>query len=205
MQTHSILSKRSTRIRVMNVVEEAIVFATNAHQGQTRKMSPIPYILHPVEVSAIIATVTDNLEVIAAGALHDTIEDCGVDPLVIREKFGPRVYALVQSETEDKYPGHPAAETWMARKEESLMMLQNTQDIGVKMLWLGDKLSNMRSFYRAYKKIGNAFVNALHQKDKKMHAWYYRTIAEYLMELQDTAAYAEYVQLVEYVFGDCEK
>ena len=187
----------------MNIVEEAIVFATNAHQGQVRKMTTVPYILHPVEVSAIIATMTDNLDVIAAGALHDTIEDCGVDPLVIREKFGSRVYALVQSETEDKYPGKPASQTWMDRKEESIMMLQNTKDIGVKMLWLGDKLSNMRSFYRTYKQIGNDFLNALNQKDKKMHAWYYRTILENLSELKNTAAYEEYKNLVEYVFSDC--
>lgn len=198
-------SMHSTETEIMNVVEEAIIFATNAHAGQMRKMSSVPYILHPVEVCAIIATMTDNLDTIAAGALHDTIEDCGVDPLLIREKFGPRVYALVQSETEDKYPGHPAAETWLARKEESLMMLEHTADIGVKILWLGDKLSNMRSFYRTYKEIGNDFLNPLNQKDKKMHAWYYRTIAKNVKELKNTAAYAEYVQLVEYVFADCKE
>ena len=83
----------------MNVLEEAILFAVRAHQGQVRKMAGSPYILHPLEVAAVIATMTDDLETMAAGVLHDTIEDCGVDPLEIREKFGNRVYALVQSET----------------------------------------------------------------------------------------------------------
>ena len=85
------------------------------------------------------------------------------------------------------------------------MMLEHTADIGVKILWLGDKLSNMRSFYRTYKEIGNDFLNPLNQKDKKMHAWYYRAIAKNVKELKNTAAYAEYVQLVEYVFADCKE
>ena len=184
----------------MNVLEEAILFATQEHQGQVRKMAGTPYILHPLEVAAIIATVTDDPEIMAAGVLHDTIEDCGTDPRLIREKFGPRVSALVQSETEDRLSDRPAAETWMERKEESLLMLQMTKNIGVKILWLGDKLSNMRSFHREYMKNGDATFATLHQKDPKMHAWYYKTIAEYLSELSDTQAYQEYVRLVSEVF-----
>ena len=187
----------------MNVLEEAIIFATEAHCGQRRKLSAIPYILHPVEVSAIIATLTDDLEIMAAGALHDTIEDCGVDPKVIREKFGPKVSALVQSETEDKMSHRPASETWMERKEESLLMLKYTKDKGVRILWLADKLSNMRSFYREYMVKGDTIWQSMNQKDPKMHAWYYRTIAEYLEEFKDTAAYQEYVQLVNATFKDC--
>ena len=188
----------------MNVLEEALIFATNAHKGQMRKMAGTPYILHPAEVAAIIATMTDNLDTMAAGALHDTIEDCGVDPREIREKFGPRVSALVQSESEDKLSDRPPQETWMERKEESLLMLQHTKDIDVKILWLGDKLSNMRSFHREYMKDGDAIWLNLNQKDPKMQAWYYRTIAEYVPELSHTAAYAEYVKLLDEVFGKGE-
>lgn len=186
----------------MNVLEEAILFATEAHQGQKRKMAGTPYILHPLEVAAIISTVTDDLEIMAAGCLHDTIEDCGTDPRLIREKFGPRVSALVQSETEDRLSDRPAEETWMERKEESLLMLQMTKNMGVKILWLGDKLSNMRSFYREYQVRGNDIFSGLHQKDPKMHAWYYKTIADCLSELSDTEAYKEYVRLVSEVFDN---
>ena len=185
----------------MNVLEEAILFATKAHEGQKRKLSETPYILHPLEVSAIISTLTDSLEAMAAGALHDTVEDCGVDPKEIRERFGPRVSALVQSESEDKLSDRPPAETWMERKEESLLMLGNTKDMDVKILWLADKLSNMRSFYREYMKKGDAIWLSLNQKDPKKHEWYYRTIAENLTELNTTAAYEEYVDLIYKVFG----
>jgi len=186
----------------MNVLEQAIIFATNAHQGQKRKSGNIPYILHPVEVANIIATVTDNLETMAAGVLHDTIEDCGVDPREIREKFGPRVAALVQSDSEDRLSDKPASETWMDRKKESLLMLKNTKDIDVKIMWLGDKLSNIRSFYRVYLKEGSGMWEHFHQKDPKIQYWYYKTIADYLFDLKDTGAYKEYVDLVERVFVD---
>lgn len=189
----------------MNVLEEAIIFATKAHEGQMRKLAGTPYILHPLEVAAIISTITDNLETMAAGVLHDTVEDCDVDPREIKERFGSRVAALVQSETEDKLSSRPASETWLERKEESLIMLNLTPDRDVRILWLGDKLSNMRSFYRSYLKEGDAMWQSLNQKDPKMHAWYYRTIAEYIKdELGDTAAYAEYVDLVEKTFGKDE-
>lgn len=185
----------------MNVLEEAILFATKAHEGQLRKLSGMPYILHPLEVSAIISTMTDRLETMAAGALHDTIEDCNVDPKEIRDRFGARVSALVQSESEDKLSDRPPAETWMERKEESLLMLRLTKDADVKILWLADKLSNMRSFYREYLKKGDDIWLSLNQKDPEKQAWYYRTIAEYLSELADTAAYEEYINLVNKVFG----
>ena len=180
---------------------EAIRFASEAHAWQIRKMANTPYILHPMEVAAIIGSITADEDVMIAGLLHDTVEDCDVDPREIKERFGARVSALVQSETEDKLSDRPAAETWMQRKEESLLMLEHTKDRDVKILWLSDKLSNIRSFYREYLKRGDAVFQHLNQKDPKMQGWYYRTIAGDLKELSDTAAYAEYVRLVDEVFG----
>lgn len=183
-------------------LNEAILFATQCHAGQVRKMAETPYILHPMEVAAIIASITKDEDVMIAGLLHDTVEDCDVDPLLIKKKFGSRVFALVQSETEDKLSDRPAADTWMERKEESLLMLHYTKDRDVKILWMADKLSNMRSFYREWLKNGDAIWAGLHQKDPKMHAWYYRTIAQDLAELKDMAAYQEYIMLVNRVFGE---
>ena len=184
----------------LNLLERAIAFAVTAHAGQFRKYGGTPYILHPLEVANIIATMTDNLEVMSAGVLHDTIEDCGVEAKTLRQTFGPRVAALVQSETEDKLADRPANETWMQRKEESLLMLQHTKDREVKILWLGDKLSNIRSFYAAYRKNGDAIWERLHQNDPKMQEWYYRKVADYVSELSDTSAYKEYIETINRLF-----
>ena len=188
------------------LLDDAIYFATQAHAGQMRKMANTPYILHPLEVAVIISTMTDDENVMAAGLLHDTVEDCDVDPKEIKARFGARVAALVQSETEDKLSQRPPADTWMERKEESLLMLRHTKDRDVKILWLGDKLSNIRSFYREWLRQGDQMWQSLHQKDPKMQGWYYRTIAAYLEEeLSDTAAYQEYVDLVRRIFGEGEE
>jgi len=181
-------------------LNEAIKFATDAHAGQIRKMTGIPYILHPAEVAAIIGTMTDSEDVMIAGLLHDTVEDCGVDPKEIRSLFGARVAALVQSETEDKMSQRPASETWQQRKEESLLMLEHTKDRDVKILWLADKLSNLRSFYREHEKMGDAMYQQLNQKNPAMHAWYYKMIGVMLSELSDTPAYREYDELIGKVF-----
>ena len=183
------------------LLDRAIAFATEKHSGQKRKLSGTPYILHPFEVAAIISTMTDSEETIAAGLLHDTVEDCGVDPLEIRRLFGPRVAALVASETEDRLSGLPSSETWVRRKEESLLMLEMTKDIGVKILWLADKLSNIRSFVREYRAHGNEIWKGLNQKNPKMHEWYYRTIAQNMSELSDADAYIEYTELVDRLFN----
>lgn len=179
---------------------EAVKFATDQHAGQLRKMSHIPYILHPMEVAAIIATMTTDEDVMIAGLLHDTIEDCGTDPRLIKEKFGARVSALVQSETEDRLSDRPPAETWRQRKEESLLFLEHTKERDVKILWLADKLSNIRSFYRGYLKDGDGIFAGLNQKDPAMQGWYYKTIAELLSELSEYPAYAEYTELVSKIF-----
>lgn len=190
---------------IPDLLDRAILFATAAHSGQVRKMANTPYILHPLEVAAIIGTVTPDKETMAAGLLHDTIEDCDTDPLLIRSLFGPKVAALVQSETEDRLSNRPRSDTWQERKEESLLMLELTKNRDVKILWLGDKLSNIRSFYREYLLHGDEIWKGLNQKDPHMHAWYYRSIANYLSELSDTSAYREYVELVEKLFSHYDK
>ncbi len=189
----------------MELFDEAVCFATERHSGQRRRTSSAPYILHPLEAATIVATMTEKQEVICAAVLHDTVEDAGVTFDEIRERFGDRVTALVASETEDKRVERPAIETWLVRKEESLQVLEYTDDIEVKMLWLGDKLSNMRSYYREYRKVGNAFWQNFNQKDPVEQAWYYRELAKLLSDLKDYDAYKEYVSLMDVVFESVGK
>ena len=186
----------------MELVSEAIAFAVKAHDGMRRKKSNAPYILHPMEAAVIVGTMTDDQNLIAAAALHDVVEDAGISIEEIEEKFGKRVRELVESETEDKRADLPPSETWRIRKEESLMFLKNTDDIGVLMVWLGDKLANMRSLYRDFKVEGNDMWQRFNQKDVKQQAWYYRSIVEYTKRLSDTSAWLEYKKLTELVFGN---
>ncbi|MDO4806301.1 MAG: HD domain-containing protein [Coriobacteriales bacterium] len=87
---------------MMNLLEEAIVYATIMHQGKVRKFGGRPFILHPLEVAQILSTLTDDMEVIAAGILHDVVEDTDGTLDEIQKRFGERVASPVDSETEDE-------------------------------------------------------------------------------------------------------
>ena len=185
---------------MMELVNRAIIFAATAHDGMRRKKNESPYILHPMEAAVIVSTITNDQEVMAAAALHDVVEDAGVSLETVEKEFGKRVRELVQSETEDKREDTPPDQTWQIRKEESLLVLKNTDDIDVLTLWIGDKLSNMRSIYREWKVSGDAMWNNFNQKDPKMQAWYYCTIADLTSRLSNTSAWIEYKTLTDIVF-----
>ena len=188
----------------MELVSEAIAFAVKAHDGMRRKKSDAPYILHPMEAAVIVGTLTDDQNLIAAAVLHDVVEDAGITIEEIEERFGRRVRELVESETEDKRADLPPASTWRIRKEESLEVLKNADDIAVLMVWLGNKLANMRAIYRDFKVEGNAMWQKFNQKDASEQAWYYRSIVQLTERLSDTPAWLEYKTLTELVFGKGE-
>ena len=188
----------------MELVSEAIAFAVKAHDGMRRKKSQSPYILHPMEAAVIVGSMTDDQNLIAAAALHDVVEDAGITIEEIEEKFGARVRELVASETEDKRSDRPPEETWRIRKEESLNVLKNTDDLGVLMVWLGDKLANMRSIYRDFKVEGVQMWQRFNQTDVSEQAWYYRSIVDLTKRMSDTSAWLEYKTLTELVFGKGE-
>ena len=188
----------------MELVSEAVAFAVKAHDGMRRKKSKAPYILHPMEAAVIVGTMTDDQELIAAAALHDVVEDAGITIEEVGQKFGPRVKELVGAETEDKRADLPPEATWRVRKEESLAVLKNTDDLAVLMVWLGDKLANMRSIYRDWKVEGDAMWQRFNQKDPKAQAWYYHSIVKLTERLSHTSAWIEYKALTEMVFGKGE-
>ena len=185
----------------MELVSEAIAFAVKAHDGMRRKKSDSPYILHPMEAAVIVGTMSEDQNLIAAAALHDVVEDAGITIEEIEQRFGKRVRELVESETENKREELPPSDTWRIRKEESINVLKNTDDIAVLMVWLGDKLANMRSIYRNFKAEGVQMWQKFNQSDVAEQAWYYRSIVKLTERLSNTSAWLEYKTLTELVFG----
>ncbi len=186
---------------MMNMLEEAIIYATVMHQGKERKFGNIPYILHPMEVAQILSTLTDDKEIITAGMLHDVVEDTDGTLVEIEERFGKRVASLVESESENKYPGVAKSSTWKQRKEGSLKSLKNSTDIGVKMLWLADKLANIRSLAGMYSELGEEMWQRFHQSDPAMQCWYYKSVAELLeLSLNKTGAFKELIKHINFIW-----
>ena len=182
------------------VFDKALIYAIKAHKQQYRKGDRIPYIVHPLEVASIVATMTKDEEIMAAAVLHDTVEDTEVTIEEIEKKFGSRIRKLVACETEDKHPEIPPEDSWKMRKEESLVFLKDA-DRDAKIVWMADKLSNMRSFLRMYLLEGDDLWQHFHMKDINQQYWYYQRIAELLEELDEYPAYQEYCKLLSIVFS----
>ena len=150
-------------------IQKAIVFATQKHEGQKRKGTDIPYIVHPMEVMQILTDMNCEEAVIIAGILHDTLEDTDTTPGEIREAFGENILAIVQTESEDK------SKTWKGRKQRTVDELTEASTES-KQVCFADKLSNIRSMYRDKLNVGEKIWERFNA-DKNNIAWYYRSIA----------------------------
>ena len=183
-----------------DVIAKAIAYAAENHKGMVRKKTEIPYIVHPMEAAAIVATMTVDSNVIAAAVLHDVLEDTPVTLEMLRNEFNEDICNLVAEESEDKREGQPESETWLVRKQEAIETLGKASR-EAKMVALGDKLSNIRAMARDHRKIGDELWQRFNQKDPKVQAWYYQSLLEALAELNELDAYEEYKLLVNEVFG----
>ncbi|HEY4516751.1 hypothetical protein A3C18_02585 [Candidatus Kaiserbacteria bacterium RIFCSPHIGHO2_02_FULL_54_11b] len=126
----------------VELVTKAYEFATEAHKDQKR-YSGDPYSVHTTEVGYYLAEAGLDAQTISAGLLHDTVEDAGVKPMDIEEKFGPEVRALVEGVTKLgalRYRG-------LERHTESLRNLfaATAKDIRVLIIKLMDRLHNART------------------------------------------------------------
>ena len=182
------------------LLDRAILFAVRAHAGTERRGKGFPYIVHPMEAVEIVATMTRDQELLAAAALHDTVEDTDTTVEQIRAEFGDRIASLVASESDTVVEGVSEEDSWHTRKQAAIDRLAQAPH-DAKIVALGDKLSNMRAIARDYAQQGDALWNLFHAKDPKDHEWHYRGLADSLRELQDTFAFKEFEQLINQVFG----
>ena len=186
------------------LLDKAIIFAVHAHHNTERRGKGFPYIVHPMEAIEIVATITPDQELLAAAALHDTIEDTDVTVNNIRREFGDRIAELVHAESDqlngELFNGENEEETWHARKQAAIDRLKAASH-DAKIVAMGDKLSNMRAIARDFAVKGDELWNIFHVKDKASHEWHYRGLADALSELKDTFAYQEFIALIDGVFG----
>lgn len=182
------------------LLDRAIIFAVKAHAGTERRGKGFPYIVHPMEAMEIVATMTPDQELLAAAALHDTVEDTDVTVEQIREEFGERIASLVAAESDVMVEGVSEEDSWHARKKAAIDRLANASH-DAKMVALGDKLSNMRAIARDYAVQGDKLWSLFHASDPKDHEWHYRGLANSLRELDNTFAFKEFESLIDQVFS----
>lgn len=183
------------------LVDKAIHFAVDAHANTERRGKGFPYVLHVLEAAEIVATITNDPEILAAAILHDTVEDTPVTIEQICSEFGERVTDLVAAESDVVIEGLNEQDSWRDRKQAAINRIKQAS-LDAKIVAMGDKLSNMRAISRDYNKRGDNLWNIFHAPGGKAdHAWHYKGLADSLSELKETEAYCEFVFLIKRVFG----
>jgi guanosine-3',5'-bis(diphosphate) 3'-pyrophosphohydrolase len=125
------------------LLASAFDFAFQLHEGQFRATGE-PYIVHPIAVADLLRDIGASAAVIAAGFLHDVVEDTQVTPRELEEHFGPEVRALVEGVTKlggIHFTNHTEAQAENLRR----MFLAMASDIRVVLVKLADRLHNMRT------------------------------------------------------------
>jgi (p)ppGpp synthase/HD superfamily hydrolase len=156
------------------LIHEAMDFAALAHAGQSRKRGDIPYVSHAAAVGLMLQKAGMEEVVVAAGLLHDVIEDTGFGYDALEMRFGRVVAGLVQSVSEqDK------SLPWTERKTAYIERLR-TASRGALAIAAADKIHNMRSILLYGEGGGDPW--AISKGDRSQQIWYYTTVFEIVDE-----------------------
>jgi GTP pyrophosphokinase len=127
----------------LELLRKAYIFSAVEHKGQTRA-SGEPYLVHPLEVAAILADMRMDPACVAVGLLHDVLEDTLTTPERIKEYFGPDVLHIVEGVTKISKMPFTTSEERQAETYRK-MLLAMVDDIRVILVKLADRLHNMRT------------------------------------------------------------
>lgn len=156
----------------MSRFDQALQLATEAHAGQVRKSTDIPYITHPVAVSELIRKYGGDEDQAIAGLLHDVLEDGGPqyrEP--IKAHFGERVLGMVEACTDGVPDATGNKPPWKARKVAYLEHLSESAGDAL-LVSACDKLHNMQSILSDRRDIGDKVFDRF-TASKAETLWYY--------------------------------
>ena len=148
IQFEDVLERAKTYIESeeqLKFIEQAYLFAKEKHAGQFRK-SGEDYIVHPLNVAMILTTIYADYQTIAAGFLHDVLEDCDCTPEEMEEKFGSEVTKLVQGVTKLSKI-HFSTENEYLIDYYKKIIVGMSEDVRVIIIKLADRLHNMRTLW----------------------------------------------------------
>ncbi|SFA86204.1 MULTISPECIES: HD domain-containing protein [unclassified Bacillus (in: firmicutes)] len=177
----------------MELIEKALQVASQSHEGQYRKDTTIPYITHPVAVGMMLMKAGYSEEIIAAGILHDTVEDTTVTLNEIRELFGERIASIVEGCSEpDK------SLSWEERKTHTIEYLKNAPE-EIRVVACADKLHNIQSIINDYEQFGDKVWNRFN-RGREQQEWYYTNIIESLAHESDFSLVNDLRDKIAYLF-----
>lgn len=158
------------------LIARAFRFAAEAHAGQTRKGSDVPYVSHPLQVSGLVLMHGGTPELAAVGLLHDTVEDCpGVTLDLLEASFGTPIASRVAMLTDLLPEDTPDRKgRWLDRKRHYLANVESA-DPGTRLVAACDKLDNLRSLVAAIEESGIATFERFTGTPAQTR-WYYEEV-----------------------------
>lgn len=157
-----------------SLIERAMRIAVRAHLGQTRKEGDLPYISHPAMVALILTRHGFSDEVIAAGLVHDTVEDTDVTSEDLRRELGDEVAGMVAAVTYDD------SLSWEEKRKKYIETVRNSPE-GAKAVSTADKIHNAQSLIIAHGEQGSGLWKIFNAgKEKKL--WFENAMLTMLKE-----------------------
>ena len=175
-----------------DLLHTAIRFATDAHKGQYRKGSDVPYIVHPLEVLHLLRDMNADENLQIAGVLHDVVEDTPVTIEQVEEIFGKEIARLVASHTEEE------GKSWREQKRATIEIVRNA-DKPVQMLIMADKISNLKSMLYDYLEKGEELWKRF-GSTKEMQSWHNNRLIAALLPLATDPDTAKHYEMMKKLF-----
>lgn len=180
----------------MGIKEKAKAFAINAHKGQVRKNQPEkPMIIHPINVGNILEEYGFDENVVAAGYLHDVVEDTKYTKEDILENFGEDIASLVMGASEpDK------SLSWEERKKHTIEEVK-TLDLRHKAIICADKISNLEDL-RIISEINGEYNFEVFKRGFESQKWYYTEVYKSIIENEDEnfPMFVRLKEIIDHIF-----
>lgn len=174
------------------MIERAIHLAVKFHEKQNRKGTRTPYIVHPFAVAVMLARAGCTDEVIAAGILHDTLEDTKLTAKDIERDFGPRVAEIVKGASEPDHKNAP----WEERKAQTIKYLREEATLEARLVAAADKLHNIRSIAADLALHGEAVWDRFN-RGRQDQVEYYLGLVDSLCNRKDNTGYEPLFEALE--------
>jgi (p)ppGpp synthase/HD superfamily hydrolase len=162
-------------------IARALELAVQAHDGQKRKGTEIPYLAHPMGVASIALDHGADEDQAIAALLHDAVEDGGQHfAEIIREQFGDRVADIVEGCTDGVPDASGVKEAWLPRKQRYITHLRQSPE-DVLLVSGSDKLHNARAIVEDLLNVGRSVFDRFTATPDQT-IWYYETLSEIFTE-----------------------
>jgi (p)ppGpp synthase/HD superfamily hydrolase len=178
------MSETTASPRLGERFQEALKYAAELHNTQTRKASEVPYVGHLLSVAGLVIEADGTETEAIAALLHDAAEDQGGDATLadIEERFGADVAKIVDECSDTVITPKPP---WRRRKEDYVKHLGQASDSTVRVS-MADKLDNARAILRDLRRHGPQVWQRFNTTDPHEHLWYYKALLEVYRQRSDS-------------------